>query len=46
MLNRCVVVVKAKLAMQKWLQSLPDRINLTLDEINQDSTVYLLPDYE
>ncbi len=46
MLNRCVVVVKAKPPLQKWLQSLPDPISLTLDEINQDSTVYLLPDYE
>ena len=46
MLNRCVVVVKAKQPFMEWLRSLPDPADLTLDQINQDNTVYLLPDYE
>ncbi len=46
MLNRCVVVVKAKQPFMEWLRSLPDPADLTLDQINQDNTVSLLPDYE
>jgi hypothetical protein len=46
MLNRCILIVKAKQPFQLWLQSLPDPTDLTLDEINQDSTAYLLPEYE
>ena len=46
MLNRCVVTVRAREPFLLWLQSLPDPTDITLDQANQDGTVYLLPDYE
>jgi len=46
MLNRCVVTVRAREPFLLWLHSLPDPTDITLDQVNQDSTVYLLPDYE
>ena len=46
MLNRCVLIVKAKSPFLEWLQSLPDPADTTLDRINRDDTAaYLLPDY-
>ena len=46
MINRSIVIVKAKQPFQLWLQSLPDPANLTLQQINEDSTAYLLPAFE
>ena len=46
MINRCILIVKAKQPFLLWLQSLPDPANLTLQQINEDSTAYLLPAYE
>jgi hypothetical protein len=46
MINRCILIVKAKQPFQLWLQSLPDPADLTLEEITRDSTAYLLPAYE
>ena len=46
MLNRCVVTIRAKEPLRVWLQSLPDCDDITLDEVNRETTAYLLPVYE
>ena len=46
MVNRCVVIIKAKEPFLKWLKGLPDPGNFTLDEVNNDTSAYLLPNYE
>jgi hypothetical protein len=46
MINRCILIVKAKQPFQLWLQSLPDPANYTLEQINQDNATYLLPEYD
>ena len=46
MVNRCVVTVRAREPFLLWLQSLPGSTGITLDQVNEDTTVYLLPDYE
>ncbi|MFC2105826.1 hypothetical protein ACFLS0_03660 [Candidatus Bipolaricaulota bacterium] len=45
MLNRCVVTVNAREPFLRWLQSLSDTESVSLDEINSETTAYLLPDY-
>lgn len=44
MVNRSVVTVKAKEPFVRWLKSLPDPMDISLKEINEDTTAYLLPD--
>lgn len=44
--NRSVIVVRAKEPFLQWLNSLPNPGKFTLDEVNQDSTTFLLPEYE
>jgi hypothetical protein len=46
MINRSAVTIKAKEPFLNWLKSLSDPPAVTLDEVNQDSNVYLLPEYE
>jgi len=47
MLNRSIIIIKAKEPFLSWLSSLPEpENNISLDEINFDSSVYLLPEYE
>lgn len=46
MVNRCLVTIKAKELFKEWLLSFPDPCDDTLEEINADSTAYLLPEYE
>jgi hypothetical protein len=46
MINRCILIVKAKQPFLLWLQSLPDPANLTLEQINRDNAAYLLPEYD
>jgi hypothetical protein len=47
MINRCVIVVKAKQPFLNWVHGLPDDgKKLTLDVIRHDSHVYLLPEFE
>jgi len=47
MLNRSIIIIKAKKPFLDWLRSLPDPDNrTTLDEINFDNTTYLLPEYD
>ena len=45
MLNRCVVTVRAREPFLRWLQSVSGDDTTTLDEINDDTSAYLLPDY-
>ena len=45
MLNRSVLIVKAKQPFLNWLRSLSDPADITLEQLNQDNTAYLLPDY-
>ena len=44
--NRSVIIVHAKEPFLQWLNSLPDPGKFTLDEVNQDHTTFLLPEYE
>lgn len=46
MVNRCVVIAKAREPFLKWLQGLPDPCNVTLDDVNRHTTAYLLPYFE
>ena len=46
MLNRSALIVKKKEPFRQWINSLPDSDDFTLEELNEDSTVYLLPDYD
>ena len=46
MLNRVAVIVKPKKPFFDWLQALPDPCDVTPEEADDDSTVYLFPEYE
>jgi hypothetical protein len=46
MLNRCVVTISAREPFLRWFHSLSNTDTTTLDEINAETTAYLLPDYE
>jgi len=46
MINRCAVTIRAKEQFLGWLLSLPDYDDLTLDQVNEETTTYLLPVYE
>jgi hypothetical protein len=45
MINRSVLIVKAKEPFVKWLNSLPDPAEVSLEEVNEDTLAYLLPEY-
>lgn len=46
MLNRSLLIVKAKEPLRQWINSLPDPDNVTLEELNEDTTTYLVPEYD
>lgn len=46
MLNRSLVIVKAKEPLRQWLLSLPDPCDHSLAEINKDPAAYLLLECE
>ena len=48
MINRSAIVVRAKRPFLDWLRKLPEpvELDLTLDRINREPTVYLLPSYD
>ena len=46
MLNRCAVTIRAKQPFLDWLFSLPDLSDLSLESINRDRSVYLLPEVD
>ena len=45
MINRCVVIVRAREPFLQWLKSLPNPSDVSLEQANRDNTVYLLPEY-
>ena len=46
MVNRSALIVRAKEPFREWLMSLPDSEDVSLHEINEDNSVYLIPEYE
>jgi len=44
--NRCVLIVKPKQPFLRWAKNLPDPGNITLERLREDTTAYLLPEYE
>jgi hypothetical protein len=46
MVNRGLVIALAKEPFREWLQSLPEPCNMSLEEINEDRTAYLVPEFE
>ena len=46
MINRCAVTVRAKQPFMDWLTALPDPVKPTLELVNQDPSVYLLPEVD
>jgi hypothetical protein len=45
-INRCLLIVKPKQPFLDWVQSVDYDKDLTLDDIREDSTAYLVPQYE
>lgn len=46
MVNRAVLIVKAKEPFMGWINSLHTPDKVTLKEINSDATAYLIPEFE
>ena len=46
MVNRGLVIALAKEPFWEWLQSLPEPCDMSLEEINEDRTAYLVPEFE
>ncbi len=47
MLNRSIIIIKAKMPFLNWLRSIPDpETEITLDKINFDNATYLLPEHD
>lgn len=46
MVNRGLVIATAKEPFRQWLLSLPDPTDVSLEEINEDRTAYLIPEFE
>lgn len=44
MLNRCVLIAKAKQPFAEWIHSLPEPADITLAQLNEDGIAYLLPE--
>lgn len=44
MINRSVVIVKAKEPFVNWLAMLPDPTAISLEELNREPNAYLLPE--
>ena len=45
-INRSIVLIKAKHPFLDWLNKTPYSIPVTLREVNQDCTAILIPDFE
>lgn len=44
-INRSVLIPRPKQPMVDWLRSLPDPTDISLEEINEECTSYLVRDY-
>ena len=45
-INRSLLVVRAKEPFLDWVNSLPDPADVTLEDLNNDRSAFLLPEYE
>lgn len=45
MINRCVLIVRAREPFLQWVKSLPNPAGITLERMNIDTPAYLLPEY-
>ena len=45
-INRSILTVRAKEPFLHWLNSLPDPVKYTMNEVNADQSAFLLPEYE
>ena len=45
-INRSVLLLRAKEPFRDWIMSLPEPMDVTLDEINDDTSVFLIQEYE
>jgi len=45
-INRSLLVVKAKEPFREWVISLPDRDKITLRDINKECSAYLVPEFD
>ena len=43
---RCAIVVKPKRPVLEWLRTIDSSFDLSLDDLQRDSHLYLIPDYE
>ena len=46
MVNRGLVIAVAKEPFRRWLQSLPEPCESSLEVINEDRSAYLIPEFE
>jgi hypothetical protein len=44
--DRSAVVIRMKQPYLDWTNSLPDSDEMTLDELNRDNNVYMIPEYD
>lgn len=44
MINRSVAIIKTKRPLVDWLKTLPEPADLPLEDLNIDTTAFLLPD--
>ncbi|HYJ85659.1 MAG TPA: hypothetical protein VEW46_06375 [Pyrinomonadaceae bacterium] len=45
-IDRCLLIVKPKQPFLDWSQSIDYQVDLTLADLREDSTAYLIPEYE
>jgi len=45
MINRSLLIVRAKEPFVKWINALPDPAKLSRQQVDRDNTAYLLPEY-
>jgi len=45
MINRSILIVRAKEPFVKWINSLPDPAGVSRKQVDLDNTAYLLPEY-
>lgn len=45
MINRSVLIVRAKEPFLEWIKSLPDPSDVSREQVDRDNTAYLLPEY-
>ena len=46
MINRCALIIKRKEPFRQWLMSLPEPDDISLGRLNEDTAVYLIPEYD